>query len=285
MKNTRYFDDYQSAYNYYGGAVVPSTEIALVGNGSYVFVSSDNAFGGNQQYFDANLTNDEIVDNLTYTAYNQGFSYGESVTYPIAYEAGYSYGYDIGEIDGYDAGYAEGQAAGGSTSLTTEQLNNMSLGAVLMSLYDTGTQSSITMQPADLDYLDAEAAKATMNATNLQFTVDKYNETDGLTIDYNATFDTDNTTYMKVQVSLDAGDKVGFSLTPANADGMGDYLFEDPCSWLYRYVDPDNTGMGYNTHWFDVQNAGNYKFEITFGTDPESGDSTVEGYTFTEVQP
>lgn len=260
MKRTEYFATIEEANQYYPDGV-PSSVIAIVGDGSQVLVSSDNAATNTQQYYSADLTNDEIVNTMVQDSYDEGHS------------------------DGYDAGYAEGQAAGGSTSLTTEQLNNMSLGAVLMSLYGTGTQSLITMQPADLDYLDAEAAKATMNATNLQFTVDKYNETDGLTIDYNATFDTDNTTYMKVQVSLDAGDKVGFSLTPANADGMGDYLFEDPCSWLYRYVDPDNTGMGYNTHWFDVQNAGNYKFEITFGTDPESGDSTVEGYTFTEVQP
>lgn len=176
-----------------------------------------------------------------------------------------------------------GEPTGGSGEPTIEELNNMSMGAVLMSLYGTGTQSIITMQLGDLDYLDAESAKAAMDATNLQFTVDKYNETDGLTIDNSFTFDTDNSTYMNVQVSLDAGDKVGFSLTPANSDAMGDYLFDHPCSWLFRYVGPDNTGMGYNTHWFDVQNTGNYKFEITFGTDPESGDSTVEGYTFTEV--
>lgn len=172
-----------------------------------------------------------------------------------------------------------GETSGGSSEPTIEELNNMSMGTVLASLYGTGIET-ITMQTGDLDYLDPETAKTAMNATNLQVTVDKYNETDGLTIDYNFTFDTDNTTYMNVQVSLDAGDKVGFSLTPANSD---DYLFDSTCTWLFRYVDPENTGNGYNTHWFEAQNTGDYKFEITFGTDPESGDSTIEGYTFTEV--
>lgn len=172
-----------------------------------------------------------------------------------------------------------GETSGGSSEPTIEELNNMSMGTVLASLYGTGTET-ITMQTGDLDHLDPETAKTAMDATNLQVTVDKYNETDGLTIDYNFTFDTDNTTYMNVQVSLDAGDKVGFSLTPANSD---DYLFDSSCTWLFRYVDPENTGNGYKTHWFEAQNTGDYKFEITFGTDPESGDSTIEGYTFTEV--
>ena len=84
MKHTKYFSDYQSAYNYYGGNVVPSTEIALVGNGSYVFVSSDN--------FNAVTTNDEIVDTMTAYAYTAGSSYG----YDLGYADGYSYGYSVG---------------------------------------------------------------------------------------------------------------------------------------------------------------------------------------------
>ena len=112
-KKTRYFDDYASAYNYYGGTSVPSSEIALVGNASYVFVSSDNSYtGGNTQYYDANMTNDDIVNTMTENAYTAGTTYG----YDLGYTAGTSYGYDLGYTAGYSAGYSigydEGYAAG-----------------------------------------------------------------------------------------------------------------------------------------------------------------------------
>lgn len=112
MKATRYFSDYQSAYNYYGGNVVPSTEIALIGDGSYIFVSSDNAVSGNQQYFDVSMTNDEIVDTMTYTAYNNGVSYGEAVGFETGYTAGTTYGEAIGYAQGYSAGVEAGYDSG-----------------------------------------------------------------------------------------------------------------------------------------------------------------------------
>lgn len=175
----------------------------------------------------------------------------------------------------------EASGGGGSSTLTIEELNNMSIGTVLASLYATGAPY-IEMQQGDIDYLDAEVAKTARDATSLHFTVDKYNETDGLTIDYNTTFTTDNNTYMRVQLSLDAGDKAGFSFTPADTDGMGDYVF-GRCTWLFRYVDPDNTGNGYNTHWWDAQDTGTYEFTITFGEDPETGDTRLDSITFTKV--
>lgn len=101
MKATRYFATYSDAYNYYPNGV-PSTEIAIVGDSSYILVSSDNAYNGNQAFFNAALTNDTIVGTMSETAYENGYSYG----YPLGYTAGTSYGYDWG----YEVGYAEGLA-------------------------------------------------------------------------------------------------------------------------------------------------------------------------------
>ena len=94
-KHTHYFATYADAYNYYPNGI-PSTEIAIVGDASYVFVSSDNSYSGNTTFFDANMTNDEIVDTMNETAYNAGTTYG--------YEVGFDEGYD----DGYDEGFADG---------------------------------------------------------------------------------------------------------------------------------------------------------------------------------
>jgi len=94
-KHTHYFATYADAYNYYPDGI-PSTEIAIVGDASYVFVSSDNSYSGNTTFFDANMTNDEIVDTMNETAYNAGTTYG--------YEVGFDEGYD----DGYDEGFADG---------------------------------------------------------------------------------------------------------------------------------------------------------------------------------
>lgn len=293
MKATRYFSDYQSAYNYYGGNVVPSTEIALIGDGSYIFVSSDNAVSGNQQYFDVSMTNDEIVDTMTYTAYNNGVSYGEAVGFETGYTAGTTYGEAIGYAQGYEGGYSygysygysEGEAqGGGSSTLTIDELNNMSFGFVMNEILKTGAQYA-RIEMCDLDVIGPGDVSQMFYSTGLHFVVDKYNDSTGLTADYNWTYavEDDSSRFFSATVSLNAGDEVGFTLAPAVDDGMGGYAFEDECTWLYRYVDPENTGNGYNTHFFHVDNTGDYEFKMTISDDPETGDSILS-WTFTEVQ-
>lgn len=115
MKATRYFATYLDAYNYYPNGV-PSTEIAIVGDSSYILVSSDNAVVGTQAFYDAGMTNDQIVNTMVDTAYTNGYDNGYSYGYPIGYTAGTSYGYEQGYSYGYSYGYSEGEASS-STSL------------------------------------------------------------------------------------------------------------------------------------------------------------------------
>lgn len=100
MKRTQYFESVEAVNQYYPDGV-PSTVIAIVGDGSNVFVSSDNAASGNQQYYSAEMTNDDIVAEQVSAAESQG------------YETGYA----AGETAGYDTGYAAGQAAGSTNWL------------------------------------------------------------------------------------------------------------------------------------------------------------------------
>ena len=78
MKRTEYFESsYEVAQHYPNG--VPSTVIAIVGEGTNVFVSSDNSEGDKtQQYFSADLTNDDIVEQQVETAYTAGVAAGEA---------------------------------------------------------------------------------------------------------------------------------------------------------------------------------------------------------------
>jgi hypothetical protein len=112
MKATRYFSSYIDAYNYYPNGV-PSTEIAIVGDSSYILVSSDNTYnGGTTAFFDAGMTNDQIVDTMVDTAYVNGTTYGYSYGYPLGYTDGTTYGEAIGYATGHAAGYEEGYAYG-----------------------------------------------------------------------------------------------------------------------------------------------------------------------------
>lgn len=110
MKHTRYFSTYLDAYNYYPNGV-PSTEIALVGDASYIFVSSDNAYSGNVTFFNAGMTNDQIVDTMTEAAYTTGYTSGYDGGYSYGYSYGFEEGYDGGYDDGYDEGYDDGEEA------------------------------------------------------------------------------------------------------------------------------------------------------------------------------
>lgn len=134
-KHTHYFATYADAYNYYPNGI-PSTEIAIVGDASYVFVSSDNSYSGNTTFFDANMTNDEIVDTMNETAYNAGTTYG--------YEVGFDEGYD----DGYDEGFADGV-----DSVPTPEGN---IDITTTSQYDVTT------------YATAQIADANLTASNIK---------------------------------------------------------------------------------------------------------------------
>lgn len=190
-KITRYFENYQDAYNYYGGTNVPSKEIALVGDASYVFVSSDNAGdGGNTQYFDAAMTNDEIVATQVDAAYvsgtTQGYEQGYSEGYPLGYTAGHTAGYTEGETAGYDAGhsagYAEGEAAGyeAGTSYgytwgeevgyTTGHTAGYAEGEAdyIAGMIENGTMSITTTSQVDvMDYAYAQVSDANLIPSNI----------------------------------------------------------------------------------------------------------------------
>lgn len=150
-KITRYFSNYQEAYNYYGGTNVPSKEIALVGDASYVFVSSDNAGdGGNTQYFDAAMTNDEIVATQVDAAYVSGTTQG--------YEQGYNEGYPLGYTAGHTAGYTEGEAAGYAEGEAD----------YIAGMIDNGTIAITTTSQVDvMEYAYAQVSDANLTAGNI----------------------------------------------------------------------------------------------------------------------
>ena len=307
MKATRYFSDYQSAYNYYGGNVVPSTEIALIGDGSYIFVSSDNAVSGNQQYFDVSMTNDEIVDTMTYTAYNNGVSYGEAVGfetgytagttygeaigYAQGYEGGYSYGYDIGYDegnvngynDGFNVGYAEASGGGGD-ELPDEQKDMVAYGTLANTLLISNVPAPV--YKIGPDEIAAEQMLYCIEEFGNQFmsTVwfDKWTADNGFESDPTSEIDTDNSSYIYWQGSLAEGDKVGFSLVPAADDGMGDNALDSYCNFIVNTISDPESGDSTLTHWYTAPFDADWKLLIEIGSDPETGDHTVE-ITFEEV--
>lgn len=112
MKRTEYFATIEEANQYYPDGV-PSSVIAIVGDGSQVLVSSDNAATNTQQYYSADLTNDEIVNTMVQNSYDAG----ETAGYTAGETAGYNTGYTAGETAGYNSGYAAGEAAGATNWL------------------------------------------------------------------------------------------------------------------------------------------------------------------------
>lgn len=183
-KHTRYFDDYVSAYNYYGGTEVPSNEIALIGNASYIFVSSDNSYnGGNTQYFDANMTNDTIVNTMVTTSYASGYeagtAYGEAIGYTTGHAAGYiegeaygyTQGYEGGYSYGYSYGYTEGEAAGGGggTSLEDDYF--------CVEFYQGNTTTPLTNNTTTF-HMELYSPSLPSGIDNFQYSFDKENWTD-----------------------------------------------------------------------------------------------------------
>ena len=301
MKSTRYFDDYQSAYNYYGGNVVPSTEIALIGNGSCIFVSSDNAVSGNQQYFDASMTNDEIVDTMTYTAYNNGVAYGTTYGEAIGYTTGHTAGYSEGYSYGYSYGYTEGQAAGGG-SMSLEDLTIFERGKFMTELghttahpgyswefykaIDTRWFKDVFDQNPDNLYLtfkehDTSAGQIVcykINGSNevsqVQLSLQAYNidpAEDPETGDMNV-YTVGG--YGCFTINLNAGDKVGFYVI----------FYENEVHYLLTKDAYTDSTTQMTDHWFTASETGTYmmKYEITEYNETDMY-YTIEG-TFTKVQ-
>jgi len=105
MKSTLYFNTIAEAKQYFPDGV-PSNVIAIVGDGSQVLVSSDNAATNTQQYYNSDLTNDEIVNTMVQDSYDEGHS------------------------DGYAEGYDEGVAAGGGGSMSLDDATVLCVGKI-----------------------------------------------------------------------------------------------------------------------------------------------------------
>jgi len=111
MKKTLYFKTTTEVEEYYPNGV-PSNVIAIVGDGSNVFISSDNENLKNQKFFNADLTNDEIVAEQVADAEASGYETGHAEGYSEGEAAGYDTGYSAGETAGYTAGETAGEANG-----------------------------------------------------------------------------------------------------------------------------------------------------------------------------
>ena len=167
-KRTRYFENYQDAYNYYGGTEVPSSEIALIGNASYVFVSSDNSYGGgNTQYFDAGMTNDTIVVTLTENAYTSGSSYGYEQGYAYGYQLGYTEGTTYGESIGYVAGQAYGEEIGYAQGYEGGYSYGYSEGVASVPVPTGNVDITTTSQYNVTTYATAQVVDANLSSGNI----------------------------------------------------------------------------------------------------------------------
>lgn len=183
MKATRYFSSYIDAYNYYPNGV-PSTEIAIVGDSSYILVSTDNANNGNTTFYDAGMTNDQIVGNMVDTAYATGTAYGEAIGYTAGHAAGYS--------EGYAYGYTEGEASGGGVTLDDDYF--------CVEFFDGNSNTPLTSRATTLKLtFDTSGTSAdSFDINNFQYSFDKENWTD-------ITFDEDVCT---ISTSTSNGNKV-----------------------------------------------------------------------------
>lgn len=248
-KHTRYFENYQEAYNYYGGTNVPSKEIALVGDASYVFVSSDNAGdGGNTQYFDAAMTNDEIVATQVDAAYvsgtTQGYEQGYNEGYPLGYTAGHTAGYTEGETAGYDAGHSAGYAEGEAEGYNNGHSAGYADGEAdyIAGMIENGTMAITTTSQVDvMEYAYAQVSDANLTAGNIA---------DGVTI-------------LGVTGSYNG-------LVPSGTAYINANTFTDVTSYAYAYCTASGGGaeVPYNEQYltleaFDVDDKGMPGLEIT----------------------
>ena len=277
MKHTRYFSTYLDAYNYYPNGV-PSTEIALVGDASYIFVSTDNTYSGNTTFFDAGMTNDQIVDTMTEAAYTNGYTSG----YDGGYSYGYSYGYTEGEAEGYDDGYDEGYDEGysygytegsASSSLSLEDLTYMEMG---MQIKDNKGLRGYNVIGSTHQYSiqydqQPDAMYARFSSNDLEYVngemqvykIDTSNELSKTSITGTGSYWTNAGSdpeygvgsYGYVSLNLQAGEKVGFYIL--------DYY--DPGFDFMISTYPESSDASITDHWLTAGTTGTYmlKYEIT----------------------
>lgn len=276
-KHTRYFDDYVSAYNYYGGTEIPSNEIALIGNASYIFVSSDNSYnGGNTQYFDANMTNDTIVNTMVSTSYDSGYEAGTAYGEAIGYTTGHAAGYE----EGYAYGYSEGEASGGSANVDTfaQQASQLAFHDWWYNtIFDNwnGQESAvITYENTNYNSLPYEIVEriSTNSLQVQQLYIDKIG----------TSYVTEVTEHQPIGSywigQLTAGDKIGVGVF--NAEETSEEIWdEDSQEYVTEYsfysrpvYMVDRTG----NHWITVSETANYKV----GWDP-NGETWTDPVTGT----
>lgn len=146
-KNTKYFGTIEEAKQYFPDGV-PSNVIAIVGDGSQVLVSSDNAATNTQQYYNADLTNDEIVNTMVQDSYDEG----------------HSDGYSEGETAGYESGYAEGVADGGANWLDVLYLDEKAKAESFLGISDWGLSDfykyNFAKYATSEPYIDQQSALA-----------------------------------------------------------------------------------------------------------------------------
>ena len=287
MKRTEYFATIEEANQYYPDGVVPSGVIAIVGDGSQVLVSSDNAATNTQRYFNADLTNDDIVSEMVQTSYSEGFTYGESVTYPVAYAAGQSYGEEIGYISGYtggqaygeeigyisgytggyaygyDIGYAAGESQGGSSGITSNDF----LGYIVNNTITAGYYSFVISD----------------NTPDASVLTDAFQAADsGLGVVYKASGDTLSTLPLYNPYDAEVGSQSELVYNDSvDENSYYDWMASAPISLQVGDMLGFVVGAQYNPLWiapfdgsepFVCETAGNYTVLMTSTTDDETGD-------------
>lgn len=238
MKRTEYFATIEEANQYYPNGV-PSGVIAIVGDGSQVLVSSDNAATTTQQYYSADLTNDEIVNTMVQTSYSEG------------------------EAAGYDTGYAAGQAA--AAGITANDF----LGQIVNNTITAGYGSFVISDNTPDSSVLTAAYQAASNGLGVVYkasgdtlsTLPLYNPYDEETgsqseLVYND--GTDEHSYYdwmaSAPISLQVGDMLGF-VVGASTLWVGPFGGGEP---------------------FVCETAGNYTVLMTSYTDDETGDVVWE---------
>jgi hypothetical protein len=231
MKRTEYFATIEEANQYYPDGV-PSGVIAIVGEGSQVLVSSDNAANGaTQQYYSADMTNDEIVNTMVQ--------------------------------DSYDTGYAAGQAAGGggSSDITANDFLGRIINNIISAGYDSFVISSHTPDPSVLTAAFQAASnglgivyKASGDTFSTLPLYNPYDEETGSTSEIVYNDGNDENSYYdwmaSAPISLQVGDMLGFAVGTST-------LWVGPFGGSEQFV---------------CETAGNYTVLMASYTDDETGD-------------
>lgn len=271
MKATRYFSSYIDAYNYYPNGV-PSTEIAIVGDSSYILVSSDNTYnGGTTAFFDAGMTNDQIVDTMVDTAYVNGTTYGYSYGYPLGYTNGHLAGYQEGSEQGYEQGYYAGEE------------NGYNIG------YDAGYEAgSASASGADFEYINTSSSYCPFNIKCESDDYLTYNQPPKIIIKCKYLEDVSESFvggYVKGYHNAWTGDYRGdwtkFSIRPdtINNEFTMEFSFEP----IYNDPEQEDYVIGYNPIQFKMNLNNKVSFEIlsAFNETSQSSNANKAHYKYT----